>query len=143
MKSKRSSSGKSFPPLGPDTKVFVVWVERFDDIGRLIFLKPLLYLQVFFGSIHSKFIPKETIASQKPVFSAQTLQSPEKILVVLYLSSLGEVSVSVVTSQSVELQTYFLNLTFSKKGESKARRNVIISSKLIDKLERHYRQITV
>lgn len=33
-KTKRSSSGKSFPPLGPDTKVFVVWVERFDDIGR-------------------------------------------------------------------------------------------------------------
>lgn len=33
-KAKRSSSGKSFPPLGPDTKVFVVWVERFDDIGR-------------------------------------------------------------------------------------------------------------
>uniref|UniRef100_H3C645 Ral GTPase-activating protein subunit beta n=1 Tax=Tetraodon nigroviridis TaxID=99883 RepID=H3C645_TETNG len=31
-KTKRSSSGKSFPPLGPDTKVFVVWVERFDDI---------------------------------------------------------------------------------------------------------------
>lgn len=34
VKTKRSSSGKSFPPLGPDTKVFVVWVERFDDIGR-------------------------------------------------------------------------------------------------------------
>lgn len=33
-KTKTSSSGKSFPPLGPDTKVFVVWVERFDDIGR-------------------------------------------------------------------------------------------------------------
>ncbi|KAM8830571.1 ral GTPase-activating protein subunit beta isoform 1-T1 [Synchiropus picturatus] len=32
MKSKRSSTGKSFPPLGPETKVFVVWVERFDDI---------------------------------------------------------------------------------------------------------------
>lgn len=73
MKSKRSSSGKSFPPLGPDTKVFVVWVERFDDIGRLI----------------------------------------------------------------------FLNLLSSKKGESKARKNFIISSKLIDKLERHYCQLTV
>lgn len=69
MKSKRSSSGKSFPPLGPDTKVFVVWVERFDDIGRLIFLKPLLYLQVFFGSIHSKFIPKETCFSEASIFS--------------------------------------------------------------------------
>lgn len=34
MKTKRSSTGKSFPPLGPETKVFVVWVERFDDIGR-------------------------------------------------------------------------------------------------------------
>ncbi|XP_063730875.1 ral GTPase-activating protein subunit beta isoform X1 [Eleginops maclovinus] len=32
VKSKRSSTGKSFPPLGPETKVFVVWVERFDDI---------------------------------------------------------------------------------------------------------------
>uniref|UniRef100_A0A672J5L2 Ral GTPase activating protein, beta subunit (non-catalytic) n=1 Tax=Salarias fasciatus TaxID=181472 RepID=A0A672J5L2_SALFA len=29
---KRSSTGKSFPQLGPETKVFVVWVERFDDI---------------------------------------------------------------------------------------------------------------
>uniref|UniRef100_A0A8D3EFM9 Ral GTPase-activating protein subunit beta n=1 Tax=Scophthalmus maximus TaxID=52904 RepID=A0A8D3EFM9_SCOMX len=32
VKTKRSSTGKSFPPLGPETKVFVVWVERFDDI---------------------------------------------------------------------------------------------------------------
>lgn len=47
MKSKRSSSGKSFPPLGPDTKVFVVWVERFDDIGESIFFICLL-------SIHFK-----------------------------------------------------------------------------------------
>lgn len=38
-KTKRSSSGKSFPPLGPDTKVFVVWVERFDDIGRNVVFK--------------------------------------------------------------------------------------------------------
>uniref|UniRef100_A0A3Q2CS70 Ral GTPase-activating protein subunit beta n=1 Tax=Cyprinodon variegatus TaxID=28743 RepID=A0A3Q2CS70_CYPVA len=30
---KRSSTGKSYPQLGPETKVFVVWVERFDDIG--------------------------------------------------------------------------------------------------------------
>lgn len=34
VKTKRSSTGKSFPPLSPETKVFVVWVERFDDIGR-------------------------------------------------------------------------------------------------------------
>lgn len=42
MKTKRSSTGKSFPPLGPETKVFVVWVERFDDIGRniLVILLP-------------------------------------------------------------------------------------------------------
>uniref|UniRef100_A0A8C5DL33 Ral GTPase-activating protein subunit beta n=1 Tax=Gouania willdenowi TaxID=441366 RepID=A0A8C5DL33_GOUWI len=32
VKTKRSSAGKSFPQLGPETKVFVVWVERFDDI---------------------------------------------------------------------------------------------------------------
>ncbi|XP_071767266.1 ral GTPase-activating protein subunit beta-like isoform X9 [Centroberyx gerrardi] len=32
VKTKRSSTGKSFPALGPETKVFVVWVERFDDI---------------------------------------------------------------------------------------------------------------
>ncbi|XP_030213857.1 ral GTPase-activating protein subunit beta isoform X4 [Gadus morhua] len=32
VKTKRSSTGKSFPLLGPETKVFVVWVERFDDI---------------------------------------------------------------------------------------------------------------
>ncbi|CAL9702539.1 unnamed protein product [Knipowitschia caucasica] len=31
-KTKRSSTGKSFPALGPETKVFVVWVERYDDI---------------------------------------------------------------------------------------------------------------
>lgn len=36
VKTKRSSTGKSFPALGPETKVFVVWVERFDDIGKLI-----------------------------------------------------------------------------------------------------------
>uniref|UniRef100_A0A667ZIL2 Ral GTPase-activating protein subunit beta n=1 Tax=Myripristis murdjan TaxID=586833 RepID=A0A667ZIL2_9TELE len=34
VKTKRSSTGKSFPLLGPETKVFVVWVERFDDIGK-------------------------------------------------------------------------------------------------------------
>uniref|UniRef100_A0A1A8V8F6 Ral GTPase-activating protein subunit beta n=1 Tax=Nothobranchius furzeri TaxID=105023 RepID=A0A1A8V8F6_NOTFU len=32
VKAKRSSTGKSYPQLGPETKVFVVWVERFDDI---------------------------------------------------------------------------------------------------------------
>ncbi|KAK0149861.1 Ral GTPase-activating protein subunit beta [Merluccius polli] len=32
VKTKRSSTGKTFPLLGPETKVFVVWVERFDDI---------------------------------------------------------------------------------------------------------------
>uniref|UniRef100_A0A3Q2E0A1 Ral GTPase-activating protein subunit beta n=1 Tax=Cyprinodon variegatus TaxID=28743 RepID=A0A3Q2E0A1_CYPVA len=32
FKTKRSSTGKSYPQLGPETKVFVVWVERFDDI---------------------------------------------------------------------------------------------------------------
>ncbi|KAM6977467.1 ral GTPase-activating protein subunit beta-like [Aplochiton taeniatus] len=32
VKAKRSSTGKSTPPLGPETKVLVVWVERFDDI---------------------------------------------------------------------------------------------------------------
>lgn len=37
MKTKRSSTGKSFPPLGPETKVFVVWVECFDDIGKNMF----------------------------------------------------------------------------------------------------------
>uniref|UniRef100_A0A8C7TMI7 Ral GTPase-activating protein subunit beta n=1 Tax=Oncorhynchus mykiss TaxID=8022 RepID=A0A8C7TMI7_ONCMY len=29
---KRSSTGKTAPPLGPETKVLVVWVERYDDI---------------------------------------------------------------------------------------------------------------
>uniref|UniRef100_A0A3Q2ZWK8 Ral GTPase-activating protein subunit beta n=1 Tax=Kryptolebias marmoratus TaxID=37003 RepID=A0A3Q2ZWK8_KRYMA len=32
VKAKRSSTGKSYTQLGPETKVFVVWVERFDDI---------------------------------------------------------------------------------------------------------------
>ena len=36
MRAKRSSTGKSYPQLGPETKVFVVWVERFDDIGKNI-----------------------------------------------------------------------------------------------------------
>uniref|UniRef100_A0AAY4EUW7 Ral GTPase-activating protein subunit beta n=1 Tax=Denticeps clupeoides TaxID=299321 RepID=A0AAY4EUW7_9TELE len=31
-KSKKVSSGRPVPPLGPETKVLVVWVERFDDI---------------------------------------------------------------------------------------------------------------
>uniref|UniRef100_A0A672J2I9 Ral GTPase-activating protein subunit beta n=1 Tax=Salarias fasciatus TaxID=181472 RepID=A0A672J2I9_SALFA len=38
VKAKRSSTGKSFPQLGPETKVFVVWVERFDDIGKQLLL---------------------------------------------------------------------------------------------------------
>uniref|UniRef100_A0AAZ3QWQ1 Ral GTPase-activating protein subunit beta n=1 Tax=Oncorhynchus tshawytscha TaxID=74940 RepID=A0AAZ3QWQ1_ONCTS len=29
---RRSSTGKTAPPLGPETKVLVVWVERYDDI---------------------------------------------------------------------------------------------------------------
>ncbi|XP_029102082.1 ral GTPase-activating protein subunit beta-like isoform X5 [Scleropages formosus] len=29
---KKMSSGRPVPPLGPETKVLVVWVERFDDI---------------------------------------------------------------------------------------------------------------
>ncbi|XP_013890034.1 ral GTPase-activating protein subunit beta isoform X3 [Austrofundulus limnaeus] len=32
VRTKRSSTGKPYPQLGPETKVFVVWVERFDDI---------------------------------------------------------------------------------------------------------------
>ena len=34
VKTKRASTGKAAPPLGPETKVLVVWVERFDDIGK-------------------------------------------------------------------------------------------------------------
>ncbi|KAI4894193.1 hypothetical protein NFI96_011735 [Prochilodus magdalenae] len=32
VKSKKLPSGRSIPPLGPETKVLVVWVERYDDI---------------------------------------------------------------------------------------------------------------
>ncbi|XP_066520309.1 ral GTPase-activating protein subunit beta isoform X3 [Hoplias malabaricus] len=32
VKSKRLPSSRSVPPLGPETKVLVVWVERYDDI---------------------------------------------------------------------------------------------------------------
>ncbi|XP_018581458.1 ral GTPase-activating protein subunit beta isoform X5 [Scleropages formosus] len=32
MKTKKMPSGRALPPLGPETKVLVVWVERFDDI---------------------------------------------------------------------------------------------------------------
>ncbi|XP_035238591.1 ral GTPase-activating protein subunit beta-like isoform X4 [Anguilla anguilla] len=32
VRSKKLPSGKSVPPLGPETKVLVVWVESFDDI---------------------------------------------------------------------------------------------------------------
>ncbi|KAL1021288.1 hypothetical protein UPYG_G00011250 [Umbra pygmaea] len=34
VKTKRSSTGKTAPPLVPETKVFVVWVERYDDIDN-------------------------------------------------------------------------------------------------------------
>lgn len=34
VKSKKLPSGRSLPPLGPETKVLVVWVERYDDIGN-------------------------------------------------------------------------------------------------------------
>lgn len=39
MRAKRSSTGKPYPQLGPETKVFVVWVERFDDIGMKVLFK--------------------------------------------------------------------------------------------------------
>ncbi|XP_046730007.1 ral GTPase-activating protein subunit beta isoform X3 [Silurus meridionalis] len=32
VKSKKMPSGRNIPPLGPETKVLVVWVERYDDI---------------------------------------------------------------------------------------------------------------
>uniref|UniRef100_A0A672NID6 Ral GTPase-activating protein subunit beta n=1 Tax=Sinocyclocheilus grahami TaxID=75366 RepID=A0A672NID6_SINGR len=32
VKSRKLPSGRTIPPLGPDTKVLVVWVERYDDI---------------------------------------------------------------------------------------------------------------
>lgn len=32
VKSKKLPPGRSIPPLGPETKVLVVWVERYDDI---------------------------------------------------------------------------------------------------------------
>ncbi|MBN3322621.1 RLGPB protein, partial [Atractosteus spatula] len=32
VKSKKIPLGRTVPPLGPETKVFVVWVERYDDI---------------------------------------------------------------------------------------------------------------
>ncbi|XP_062316123.1 ral GTPase-activating protein subunit beta-like [Osmerus eperlanus] len=32
VKTKRAPTGRAAPPLGPETKVLVVWVERFDDI---------------------------------------------------------------------------------------------------------------
>ncbi|XP_067095907.1 ral GTPase-activating protein subunit beta-like isoform X5 [Osmerus mordax] len=32
VKTKRASTGRAAPPLGPETKVLVVWVERFDDV---------------------------------------------------------------------------------------------------------------
>ncbi|RXN29493.1 ral GTPase-activating subunit beta-like isoform X1 [Labeo rohita] len=32
VKSRKLPPGRTIPPLGPDTKVLVVWVERYDDI---------------------------------------------------------------------------------------------------------------
>ncbi|KAJ7999572.1 hypothetical protein DPEC_G00195810 [Dallia pectoralis] len=32
VKSKKLPSGRTIPPMGPETKVLVVWVERYDDI---------------------------------------------------------------------------------------------------------------
>lgn len=32
-RSKRVPQGRTIPPMGPETKVYVVWVERYDDIG--------------------------------------------------------------------------------------------------------------
>ncbi|XP_010084585.1 PREDICTED: ral GTPase-activating protein subunit beta-like, partial [Pterocles gutturalis] len=31
-RSKRVPQGRTIPPVGPETKVYVVWVERYDDI---------------------------------------------------------------------------------------------------------------
>ncbi|XP_066186605.1 ral GTPase-activating protein subunit beta isoform X6 [Sylvia atricapilla] len=35
-RSKRMPQGRTIPPMGPETKVYVVWVERYDDIGFLV-----------------------------------------------------------------------------------------------------------
>ncbi len=35
VKSRKLPPGRTIPPLGPDTKVLVVWVERYDDIGNV------------------------------------------------------------------------------------------------------------
>lgn len=32
-RSKKVPQGRTIPPMGPETKVYVVWVERYDDIG--------------------------------------------------------------------------------------------------------------
>ena len=32
---KKLPQGRPVPPLGPETRVAVVWVERYDDIGTL------------------------------------------------------------------------------------------------------------
>lgn len=37
-RSKRVPQGRTIPPMGPETKVYVVWVERYDDIGAWKFL---------------------------------------------------------------------------------------------------------
>lgn len=37
-RSKRMPQGRTIPPMGPETKVYVVWVERYDDIGMYNFL---------------------------------------------------------------------------------------------------------
>ncbi|XP_045079592.1 ral GTPase-activating protein subunit beta-like isoform X8 [Coregonus clupeaformis] len=34
VKSKKMPSGRTIPPMGPETKVLVVWVERYDDIDN-------------------------------------------------------------------------------------------------------------
>uniref|UniRef100_A0A8C6Y8N3 Ral GTPase-activating protein subunit beta n=1 Tax=Naja naja TaxID=35670 RepID=A0A8C6Y8N3_NAJNA len=53
-KSKKFPQGRAIPPMGPETKVYVVWVERYDDVG-------------FSANFPSKFSPEVPVIFIHPL----------------------------------------------------------------------------
>uniref|UniRef100_A0A8C7Q7S4 Ral GTPase-activating protein subunit beta n=1 Tax=Oncorhynchus mykiss TaxID=8022 RepID=A0A8C7Q7S4_ONCMY len=68
VKSKKMPPGRTIPPMGPETKVLVVWVERYDDIDNF----PLVDLLVETSTGVETTTNSST--STRPTSSGQDLQ---------------------------------------------------------------------
>ncbi|XP_039175073.1 ral GTPase-activating protein subunit beta isoform X1 [Crotalus tigris] len=75
-RSKKFPQGRAIPPMGPETKVYVVWVERYDDIENF----PL-----------SDFVSETSTGVETTTNSSTSLRSaiPEKEVPVIFIHPLN------------------------------------------------------